>query len=687
MVVAGLAAVLAGMAAVPTPASGQERAAAAPAPAAANCDIQVSDSSDGGMAAWKIVTPAVTWYYQKAAGAFSSAVASDGRDWIGWGPAAQFPQFAGEYRGIGQLHDNWFHPGGTQAASRIVSQSAQKVTLESTHVDADGTWIHQVEIFPTHVRDTFTSVGNRSWWFLYEGTPGGEKPDGSLIDGGKVYRGTAGANPTITNFADRWDQDLGANGYVVFAAPSQNRSIFFTHGQGGGKAGSKSDGRMTIFGFGRDLADGSQLNGPGHSFTYGLLETADATTARNQISTILAGGSGGCTSTSTTTPPPTTLPSTTSTTRSGGGGSNPPPSSGFAAVSPTRLLDTRLADQGPALTARQPRTLTVRNRAGVPDDAGTVVLNVTAVNASRPAWVRVWASDQPEPSTSSINLVAGDTVPNLVTTKVGGDGTIKLMVSDGSADLVADVVGYYADSVATGGYHPVVPRRAYDSREIGGGQPLGPAGTVDVDVAAALGVGAAQMAGVALNVTVTGPTAGGYASVFPAGGTVPLVSNLNFAAGQTVANAVVSGVSGGRITVYNATGSSHVVVDIMGWYETGSGGARFHSISPARALDTRPDPVVGGTSTDALVATSALGVDPAASAVVANVTVADATAGAFITAWPSGATRPFTSIQNTVAGTTRANQAMVQVGSGQSISVYNSTGAVQVIVDVVGYFR
>ena len=69
-----------------------------------------------------------------------------------------------------------------------------------------------------------------------------------------------------------------------------------------------------------------------------------------------------------------------------------------------------------------------------------------------------------------------------------------------------------------------------------------------------------------------------------------------------------------------------------------------------------------------------------------NTTVTEATSNAFITAWPTGESQPWASMQNTVRGTTRANQAMVKVGTGGQINVSNSNGSVHVITDVVGYF-
>ena len=45
---------------------------------------------------------------------------------------------------------------------------------------------------------------------------------------------------------------------------------------------------------------------------------------------------------------------------------------------------------------------------------------------------------------------------------------------------------------------------------------------------------------------------------------------LNFAAGQTIANSTVVGVSAdGRISLFNSYGSTHVVVDVSGWFPTG----------------------------------------------------------------------------------------------------------------------
>jgi hypothetical protein len=75
---------------------------------------------------------------------------------------------------------------------------------------------------------------------------------------------------------------------------------------------------------------------------------------------------------------------------------------------------------------------------------------------------------------------------------------------------------------------------------------------------------------VALNITVTLPTAQGYFIVYPGGVPAPLASVLNYMAGQTRANnAVVPLGAGGTLAVYcgQMTGTTHLVIDVTGYFE------------------------------------------------------------------------------------------------------------------------
>ena len=107
---------------------------------------------------------------------------------------------------------------------------------------------------------------------------------------------------------------------------------------------------------------------------------------------------------------------------------------------PSRILDTR-SGVGAAATPVGPGgvvTLDVTGRGGVPEaGVGAVALNVTAVGATAPTFVTVWPRGAVRPVASSLNLVRGETSPNLVVAKVGRDGGVELFNNKGTVHLLA----------------------------------------------------------------------------------------------------------------------------------------------------------------------------------------------------------------------------------------------------------
>jgi hypothetical protein len=92
----------------------------------------------------------------------------------------------------------------------------------------------------------------------------------------------------------------------------------------------------------------------------------------------------------------------------------------------------------------------------------------------------------------------------------------------------------------------------------------------------------ADATAVVVNVTVTAPTATGFLTLFPADATLPVVSNLNFIAGQTVPNLATiklgeTGPALGKINIYNSAGESHVIVDVAGYYRGHDHDDRYYS--------------------------------------------------------------------------------------------------------------
>lgn len=81
----------------------------------------------------------------------------------------------------------------------------------------------------------------------------------------------------------------------------------------------------------------------------------------------------------------------------------------------------------------------------------------------------------------------------------------------------------------------------------------------------------------------------------------------------------------------------------------------------------------------------ALGVPADASAVIVNVTAVNPTVGGYLTAWPTGDARPGTSNLNPRTGRAVPNLAILPLGAGGRISLFNFAGSTHVVVDVVGY--
>src|SRR5206468_2542507 len=97
-------------------------------------------------------------------------------------------------------------------------------------------------------------------------------------------------------------------------------------------------------------------------------------------------------------------------------------------------------------------------------------------------------------------------------------------------------------------------------------------------------------------ITVTGASAASALIVWPDGKPRPLTSNLNFVAGQTIANRVITMVSdsqgpngAGVIDIYNQAGAVDVIVDQFGVFTDPAGtiGTRYVGLAPTRVLDTR----------------------------------------------------------------------------------------------------
>jgi len=72
--------------------------------------------------------------------------------------------------------------------------------------------------------------------------------------------------------------------------------------------------------------------------------------------------------------------------------------------------------------------------------------------------------------------------------------------------------------------------------------------------------------------------------------------------------------------------------------------------------------------------------------VVLNVTATEPTANGYITAWPTGNSRPNASNLNFTPNQTIPNLVVSRVGTGGKVALYNSAGNTQLVADVAGWF-
>jgi hypothetical protein len=123
----------------------------------------------------------------------------------------------------------------------------------------------------------------------------------------------------------------------------------------------------------------------------------------------------------------------------------------------------------------------------------------------------------------------------------------------------------------------------------------------------------------------------------------------------------------------------------------------FFTVTPCRVADTRQAPGVWGApalfanSTREFPVGGTCGIPTTASAVVANVTVVDATESGHLRLYPAGIPAPNFSSLNFAAAQTRANNAVVELGSEGAIAVRcvmpSPAGQTHFILDVTGYFE
>ena len=305
-----------------------------------------------------------------------------------------------------------------------------------------------------------------------------------------------------------------------------------------------------------------------------------------------------------------------------------------------------------------------------------------------------------------------------------------LTVAPGGA--VSEVATAQAPTIDAGGeFHPLTPKRVLDTRPalqvggIAGAKKLvvdprkDKSGEVKFNM---LGKGglpndAGDILAVVANITVTEPSSSGYVAVYPSdfdfGGPSDndnASSLINFTAGADVPNLAIVGLDAtGSLTITGqGRGSYHVIIDVLGFISTSqydTAGGRLELVSPGRILDTRKSrpigagqsvtlPVRGADTINAPRVTDIVPNSTSVDAVLVNLTLVNNRAGSrstHVSATPNklsaaqGATNPSNS--NVRGNRIKASMAVVPLNQNGTISLYNNSGELDLLVDVLGYFQ
>ena len=373
---------------------------------------------------------------------------------------------------------------------------------------------------------------------------------------------------------------------------------------------------------------------------------------------------------------------------------------------PARVLETRVGptyqtidDQFEGIGRRadgQELTLPIAGRAGVPDDARAVVVNITAVDPSSVGFVTVHPCEVNPPLASSLNFRVDVDSGNEIVAELNDEGALCLF-NRSATDLVVDVVGYVP---VQSRYRTVGPARLLDTRPEGltidgefqkGGIRASDT-ELELEIAGRGGVSSDATA-VVINVTAVKPVDIGYVTVHPCLDEEPTAASLNFEPGVNRGNEIIAQLDeNGNVCLYT-WGSAELVVDVVGQLSSEN---TYEPVAPARLVETRPVPT--GSIDDLqedlgrLDAREVLTVDAAgragvpadAKGVVVNVTAIRPDLRGFITVWDCTGTMPLAASLNFVTGEIVGNELVVDVNSSGDFCIFTNRST-DLAVDVVGY--
>jgi hypothetical protein len=373
---------------------------------------------------------------------------------------------------------------------------------------------------------------------------------------------------------------------------------------------------------------------------------------------------------------------------------------GLVPVAPVRVLDTAAGtglDEpcrlGQPQWSSDTRMLAVQvtGRGDVPaEGVAAVAVRATTWRASAPFPTLRLRARTTSASVPAVSTWTTASYGSTVVVPVASDGTIRLSLDKGTADVRLDVVGYAPASVPAEplGALPSGTARAVRPTAAAVGSAVKPGETRILDLSGTAGMPADGLAGVSVSVQSAATSTQGLVQVSAPGAAVPASTLRTATRASRVAQALVPTVDG-RISLRN-TGTSPVVltVRVHGWWTAAAveGAAATTTLaSPVAVLNTVTGLGFKGAFTSAaarrLLVTGKAGVPAGAKAVLLQVSVLGGTKATTLWAAGSGAV-PAVSANK---GRWAHDLVIVPLGPDGAVSFSTTTYGAHARAVVVGY--
>ena len=386
----------------------------------------------------------------------------------------------------------------------------------------------------------------------------------------------------------------------------------------------------------------------------------------------------------------------------------PPAATTYVPVAPTRLLDSRNGTGGVGrFSANSAQRFKVAGVGPVSADAVAVTGNFTVTRQTAGGYASLGPVKTNTPTTSTLNFPRGDTRANNVTVALDSGGYLSAVYKAGAGtktDFIFDVTGYFLADDSGETYNPVSPVRLLDTRvsPVNGHHGAIVAKTPMTWTVAGRGEVPANATAVTGNLTVTGQGAAGYVYLGPVATSAPTASTLNFPLGDTRANGVTVqlGASGTLSAVYisgtSTTKTTHLILDVTGYYLHDLSGAHYFPLTPDRVLDSRTNIEIGligpfhAKIAQTLTVAARVGAPSDAIAISGNLTVVGQTGAGYVSLTKATTDTPTTSTINVPRGDTRANGVTGPLSSSGTMGLVYVAGqaaTTNLIMDITGYFK